>query len=76
VVEDDGPGLPSSLREQGPARGRRADENTPGHGIGLAMVQETADAYGGNLRLGIATLGGARMELRLPGRIGADGESF
>lgn len=75
VVEDDGPGLPSSLREQGPARGRRADENTPGHGIGLAMVQETADAYGGNLRLGIATLGGARMELRLPGRIGADGES-
>ena len=26
-------------------------------------------------KLGIATLGGARMELRLPGRIGADGES-
>ncbi len=36
------------------------------------MVQETADAYGGNLRLGIATLGGARMELRLPGRLATD----
>lgn len=68
VVEDDGPGLPPALREQGPARGRRADETTPGHGIGLAMVQEMAEGYGGALRLGASALGGARLELRLPGR--------
>jgi signal transduction histidine kinase len=71
IVEDDGPGLPPALREQGPARGRRADESTPGHGIGLAMVQEMAEAYGGALRLGSSALGGARLELRLPGRVAA-----
>jgi two-component system sensor histidine kinase PhoQ len=69
AVEDDGPGLPESLRAEGPARGRRADENTPGHGIGLAMVQEMAEAYGGRLRLGVSPLGGARVELQLHGRI-------
>lgn len=69
-VEDDGPGLPASLRDQGPARGRRADESTPGHGIGLAMVQEMAEGYGGSLELGASALGGARLTLRLPGRVG------
>ena len=69
VVEDDGPGLPAALREQGPARGRRADESTPGHGIGLAMVQEMAEGYGGTLQLGASELGGARLELRLQGRV-------
>jgi two-component system sensor histidine kinase PhoQ len=72
AVEDDGPGLPHSLREQGPARGRRADETTPGHGIGLAMVREMAEGYGGGLRLGASALGGARVELRLPGRAGLE----
>jgi len=69
VVDDDGPGLPESLRSQGPARGRRADESTPGHGIGLAMVQEMAEGYGGRLRLGVSSLGGARVELQLHGRV-------
>jgi two-component system sensor histidine kinase PhoQ len=69
VVDDDGPGLPESLRALGPARGRRADESTPGHGIGLAMVQEMAEAYGGRLRLGVSALGGARVELQLHGRV-------
>jgi len=69
AVEDDGPGLPESLREQGPARGRRADESTPGHGIGLAMVQEMAEGHGGQLRLGESRLGGARVELQLFGRL-------
>ncbi len=68
-VEDDGPGLPDSLRNLGPARGRRADESTPGHGIGLAMAQEMAEGYGGRLRLGSSALGGARVELQLQGRI-------
>jgi two-component system sensor histidine kinase PhoQ len=69
-IDDDGPGFPDSLRQHGPARGRRADETTPGHGIGLAMVQEMAELYDGTLQLGVSELGGARVELRLPGRGG------
>ncbi|MFO1427603.1 MAG: hypothetical protein U1F11_11670 [Steroidobacteraceae bacterium] len=65
------PGFPPELRASGPARGRRADEHTPGHGIGLAMVAETVELYGGALRLGVGALGGGRVELQLPGR--ADG---
>ena len=68
TVEDDGPGIPAELRASGPERGRRADERTPGHGIGLAMVRETCETYGGALALLTSELGGARIELQLPGR--------
>ncbi|HEV3174976.1 MAG TPA: ATP-binding protein [Stellaceae bacterium] len=40
----------------------------PGHGLGLAMVRDTADLYGGLLEVDAAPLGGARFTLRLPGR--------
>ncbi len=65
-VEDDGPGFPAALRSNGPERGLRADERTPGHGIGLAMARETCELYGGELRLDESELGGGRVELRLP----------
>ena len=67
VVEDDGPGFPSSDRERVMQRGVRADEDTPGHGLGLAMVQDMARVYGGEVELGDSALGGARVQLRLPG---------
>jgi two-component system sensor histidine kinase PhoQ len=66
TVDDDGPGMPDELRESGPERGRRADESTPGHGIGLAMVADTAELYGGWLRLERSPLGGARVVIELP----------
>lgn len=69
VVEDDGPGISSEDRIRIGQRGVRADEAVPGHGIGLAMVQDTVEMYGGTLTIGeSATLGGARFALRLPGR--------
>ncbi len=71
AVDDDGPGYPAELRSAGPARGQRADETQPGHGIGLAMVQEMAELYGGTMTLGVAPLGGARVELVLPGAVAA-----
>ena len=69
VIEDDGPGVPEADRDRVLQRGARADEATPGHGLGLAMVRDMAEMYGGSLSLGDSPLGGARVELRLPGRL-------
>jgi two-component system, OmpR family, sensor histidine kinase PhoQ len=69
IVEDDGPGIAAKERQRVLERGERADEHTPGHGLGLAMVREMAELYGGTVELGDSALGGARVELRLPGRL-------
>jgi two-component system, OmpR family, sensor histidine kinase PhoQ len=68
AVEDDGPGIPDADRPRVLQRGVRTDENVPGHGIGLAMVRETVELYGGRLEVDASPLGGARFYLRLPGR--------
>jgi two-component system, OmpR family, sensor histidine kinase PhoQ len=68
VVEDDGPGISAPDRDRVGQRGVRADENVPGHGLGLAMVHDTVDLYGGRLVIDTSPLGGARVSLRLPGR--------
>ena len=68
VIEDDGPGISAVDRARVLQRGVRADEKVPGHGLGLAMVRDTVDLYGGRLMIDAAALGGARFTLRLPGR--------
>jgi two-component system sensor histidine kinase PhoQ len=68
VVDDDGPGISAQNRARVGQRGVRADEKVPGHGLGLAMVQDTVDLYGGRLTIEASALGGARFTLRLPGR--------
>jgi two-component system, OmpR family, sensor histidine kinase PhoQ len=68
AVEDDGPGIPAADRPRVLQRGVRADRSVPGHGLGLAMVCETADLYGGRLEVDASELGGARFTLQLPGR--------
>jgi len=68
VVEDDGPGISTEDRARIGQRGVRTDESIPGHGIGLSMVQETVEMYGGTLNIDSSPLGGARFSLRLPGR--------
>jgi signal transduction histidine kinase len=67
TVDDDGPGLSPSQREQVARRGRRLDETKPGSGLGLSIVVELAALYGGELKLGTAPIGGLRAELVLPG---------
>jgi two-component system sensor histidine kinase PhoQ len=69
VVEDDGAGILDADRTRVFGRGERADEKAPGHGLGLAMVRDTVDLYGGALTLDRAALGGVRIFVRLPGRI-------
>ncbi len=74
LVEDDGPGIPPTERQRVLQRGARADEHTPGHGLGLAMVRDMAGLYGGRLVIGDSSLGGCRAELHLPGRARAKAE--
>ncbi len=68
VVEDDGPGITEADTSRVLERGVRTDENVPGHGLGLAMVRDTVDLYGGRLSIQRSELGGARISLALPGR--------
>jgi signal transduction histidine kinase len=66
TVEDDGPGLPPEQREEVLRRGARLDENAPGSGLGLSIVDELARAYRGVLRLGDSPLGGLKLTVDLP----------
>jgi len=66
TVDDDGPGLPPEEWGQALKRGQRLDENAPGSGLGLSIVDELARAYGGSVKLGESPLGGLRVTLDLP----------
>jgi len=68
TIEDDGPGIAEADRAKVLQRGGRTDEATPGYGLGLAMVHDTVALYGGSLHIDSSRLGGARFELKLPGR--------
>lgn len=69
VVEDDGPGIPEERRSGILERRVRGDTRTEGQGIGLAVVRNIATDYGGSVDIGDAGLGGARIEVRLPGTV-------
>jgi signal transduction histidine kinase len=66
LVDDDGPGLPAERRADALKRGQRLDETKPGSGLGLSIVKETAQMYGGSIELDDAELGGLRVRLILP----------
>jgi signal transduction histidine kinase len=65
IVDDDGPGIDADLREQVLQRGVRADEASSGSGLGLSIVRDLADAYGGSIALHPSPLGGLRATLSL-----------
>ncbi|MEO8756196.1 MAG: HAMP domain-containing sensor histidine kinase [Devosia sp.] len=65
-IEDDGAGLTEDEAKKVLRRGVRLDEKTPGSGLGLDIVKELVDVYGGSLQLKRSVLGGLLCELRLP----------
>jgi len=66
AVEDDGAGLDDEARGRATRRGERLDEKGPGAGLGLAIVSDLAELYGGALRLDTSSLGGLTAEVDLP----------
>lgn len=65
-VDDDGPGLDSSMRAHVLQRGVRADQQVRGSGLGLAIVSDLAELYGGSVTLETSPLGGTRARVQLP----------
>jgi len=66
IVEDDGPGIPKERHGLIMERGTRLDSDTPGQGIGLAVVSEIVARYGGDVAIDDAELGGAKFTVTLP----------
>jgi signal transduction histidine kinase len=70
AVEDEGPGIPEAQRELMlepfcRLEGSRS-RGTGGAGLGLAIVRALAEAHGGEVSIGRAAGGGARVAVSLP----------
>jgi two-component system sensor histidine kinase PhoQ len=67
-VTDDGPGIPDTDADAVLGRGIRANQrgDVPGQGIGLAVVREIVELYGGRVAIRRGALGGAEVSVSLP----------
>ncbi len=70
TVDDDGPGIPSPLREDVFKPFLRLDDarnqDEGGTGLGLAIARDIARSHGGEITLGDSPLGGLRASVRVP----------
>jgi len=66
TIEDDGPGLSDEEIEAARKRGMRLDEQKPGSGLGLSIVEDILKEYGGKLQMGRSDLGGLKAIVVLP----------
>lgn len=67
IIEDDGPGLSAESLDVVFQVGERLDERVPGSGLGLPIVRDLAQMYGGEIQLEHADPRGLKAILRLPG---------
>ena len=70
AVEDDGPGIPETRREEAFRPFHRLDEGRNlqkgGSGLGLAIARDIARAHGGDITLDQSAMGGVKAVIRLP----------
>ena len=70
TIDDDGPGIPQSMREEvfkpflRLDAARNVDEG--GSGLGLAIARDIARSHGGDIFLGDSPMGGLRATVRVP----------
>ena len=67
TIDDDGPGLDETARQLVLGRGVRKDTVVPGSGLGLSIVRDLAELYGGSIVLDRSPTGGLSARLELPG---------
>ncbi|WP_051179374.1 HAMP domain-containing sensor histidine kinase [Nocardia concava] len=70
-VDDNGSGVAPGDRERVFHRFVRGTTETPGSGLGLALVAQQARLHNGNVRLADSPLGGARLEVTIAARAAA-----
>ena len=63
-VQDDGPGFTDTQAVL--QLHVRMDEKVPGHGVGLAVVNDLVASYDGTLALAASAWGGGRVDITLP----------
>jgi two-component system, OmpR family, osmolarity sensor histidine kinase EnvZ len=70
TVDDDGPGIPATSREEVFKPFLRLDDarnqDEGGTGLGLAIARDIARSHGGDIMLGESPLGGLRATVRVP----------
>ena len=62
-VDDSGPGIPEDQRDEVFDRFHRASDSVGGTGLGLAIADSAVRATDGSWAIGVAELGGARLEV-------------
>lgn len=63
-IEDDGPGIPESIRAT--LFKPFVTTKKKGNGFGLAISKKIVEEHGGSIQVGTSASGGARFEIRLP----------
>jgi len=70
MVDDDGPGIPATMREEVFKPFLRLDDarnqDEGGTGLGLAIARDIARSHGGDITLGDSPMGGLRASVRIP----------
>jgi two-component system osmolarity sensor histidine kinase EnvZ len=70
TIDDDGPGIPTNMREEVFKPFLRLDDarnqDEGGTGLGLAIARDIARSHGGDITLGDSPMGGLRATVRVP----------